>query len=251
MEIKRHFNIVKIVIAYDHSNDTSLHILRQLQSAFNIHIIINNKQLHSQRTQNIANARNSIMNYLKDFNKHTTIDYFIMMDFDDVCSKPININTLKQAFVHKTNWECVTFNNERYYDFWALSFNEFQFSCWHSNQPYKVIQLMRHHLTKELSKHSTPYILCNSAFNGFGIYNYNTFKDSIYKSIIDTSIFNIQKILQASKSYNLRYSSKNPYDCEHRYFHMSTTKINKARCVIWKDCLFPPYTGEHARFLYK
>lgn len=110
---------------------------------------------------------------------------------------------------------------------------------------------MRNELTKQLNKDSKNYIECDSAFNGFGIYNYNTFKHSMYKSIIDISIFDISKLQILNNKYNLTFNTSKSYDCEHRYFHITTKNKSDAKILLWKEYLFPPYQGEHARFLYK
>ena len=60
------------------------------------------------RTQNICNARNKLLKEIYDY--EPTIDKFIMMDFDDVCSKPINLEVLKEGLLIDN--DCVTFNNK-------------------------------------------------------------------------------------------------------------------------------------------
>jgi hypothetical protein len=54
------------------------------------------------RTQNICNARNKLLNYLN--NLDYKIDYFIMMDFDDVSSKKINIEVLSDCLKDNNIW---------------------------------------------------------------------------------------------------------------------------------------------------
>ena len=49
---------------------------------------------------------------------------------------------LKDALQKKDVWDGLFFNNANYYDFWALNFKDFQFSCWHSNNVKKLINIL-------------------------------------------------------------------------------------------------------------
>ena len=79
-----------------------------------------------------------------------------MMDFDDVCSKPINIDVLKQGLL--LDKDCVTFNNKNYYDFWALSIDSYQYSAWHFNKPYRYLKLLRLKKKKKISETKENFI---------------------------------------------------------------------------------------------
>lgn len=246
-------NVIKILIAYDKSTDNTLNILNNLSTKFNIELVDTGNKSVNIRTQSICNARNALLNRIKSFNDFIKIDYFIMMDFDDVCSKPINIDVFKNV-INKKEWDCVTFNNEHYYDFWALSIDEFKFSCWHWNNNIKYIQYMYNILkTKfnQLNVNDDEFIECDSAFNGFGIYKYDKFVNCHYKTLIDLSIFNMNEIYKTASKLNICVNLQNKYDCEHRYFHMTAKKQNNAKICISKEYLFPCYTGQHANFLYK
>lgn len=249
-QIQYVLNVKKIVLAYDESNDKTLLTLCKLKKDYNIEILVNKEPLTPERTQNICNARNKILDYMSNLNYH--IDYFIMMDFDDVCAKPINIKVLKDILQDNNKWDCVTFNNERYYDFWALSIEDFQYSCWHWNKPREIIKLMYDYLQLQIHTNKNNYIECDSAFNGFGLYKYNKFRDCFYKSIIENmNIFDLDKLTNITTKYNMIPIIKNDiYDCEHRYFHLSAKNKNNAKIVICKNYLFPYYNGQHARFLY-
>ena len=132
----------KIIISFDISNDFTLKKLIELKQKFDIDIIINKDPITNIRTLNIENARNKILN--KIYNEYSDYDYFIMIDMDDVSSKPINIDVLKEILDEKkvNIWDGLFFNNANYYDFWALNFKDFQYSCWHSNNVKKLINLM-------------------------------------------------------------------------------------------------------------
>ena len=73
--------------------DESLNILLDYQKKYgNIEIIINKNEKSIYKTENIKNARNSILNFIKNDGNNELYDFFIMMDFDDVNCKNINMN---------------------------------------------------------------------------------------------------------------------------------------------------------------
>jgi hypothetical protein len=173
-----------------------------------------------------------------------------MLDMDDVSSKPINIDVLKDVLKQdKINiWDGLFFNNINYYDFWALNFKEFQYSCWHSNNNKKLINLMNKKFKEECK--SKEFIECQSAFGGFGIYKINRFKNCYYRSLIDLTLLNLQTIQSVSNKYNIQYNiNPNIYDCEHRYFHLNAIRQNNVKLFIYNKNLFPPYIGEHTNIL--
>lgn len=242
------FTKSKIIISFDVSNDFTLKKLIELKKIFDIDIIINKDSLTNSRTVNIERARNKILERV--YNIYNEYEYFIMIDMDDVSSKPININVLKEILdENKINiWDGLFFNNANYYDFWALNFKDFQYSCWHSNNVKKLINLMNSEFKKEAN--NKEFIECQSAFGGFGIYKTNIFKDCYYKSLIDLNLFNYNSIQNIFIKYNIRYIiNPNIYDCEHRYFHLNAIKKNKVKLFIYNKNLFPPYIGEHTNIL--
>ena len=247
--ISTYCNIIKIIISFDLSNDKTLLKLCKYKKEYDMDIIINRNPLHQNRVVNITNARNAYMNILK--NIELNIDNFIVMDFDDVCSTKINENTLQKVFNNLNNniyEKCgITFNNKRYYDYWALSLDEYVYSIWHTNNPRKMMYEMKNILYNKMNN-CNDYIKVESAFNGFGIYDYNTFKNSIYDYNIDLTIFDNDKLnLLTKKGYTINHSG---IDCEHRYFHFKAKQDNNGQLIIMKDALFKPYFGEHAAFLY-
>lgn len=250
MKIGKLFSKIKIIISFDISNDFTLKKLIQIKknNKLDIDIIINTEQLSVHRTVNIENARNKIIN--KIYKEYLEYEYFIMMDLDDVSSKSININVLSDALNKSHIWDGLFFNNENYYDFWALSFNDFQYSCWHCNEPKKLINIMNTELKKELT--TKEFVPCESGFGGFGIYKLKLFKNCYYKSPVDLNLINKDAIDNIFNKYNIKYNFS-PYilDCEHRYFHLSAIKKNNARLYIFNKYLFPPYIGGHTDILDK
>ena len=246
--IASYCNVVKVIISYDVSTDKSLIQIGKYKTCFDIDVIVNKNKLNSERVVNITNARNSYMNHMNKLTTH--IDRFIVMDFDDVCSSKINEDTLKKVFDHEAEDTfqkcCITFNNERYYDFWALSLEDYVYSVWHTNNPKKMMWEMKKILTQKLDE-CNCYIEVDSAFNGFGIYDYNVFRHLRYDCNIRNTKYNTVKIKKLIQNgYNLYFKG---IDCEHRSFHFKA-KENDGKIIILKDSLFQRYCGEHASFLY-
>ena len=247
-KIQHLFQKTKIIMFYDKSDDFSLRKLCKLKQTFDLEIIINKNPLTPHRTKNIENARNKILDRI--YSSYSNYTYFIMIDMDDVSSKPINIDVLEEILDESKIdiWDGVFFNNENYYDFWALNFKDFQYSCWHSNNVKKLINLMNSEFKKETK--NKEFIECQSAFGGFGIYKINKFKNCYYRSLIDLTLFNPKTIQKIFTSYNIKYIiNPNIYDCEHRYFHLNAIRQNNVKLFIYNKNLFPPYIGEHTNIL--
>ena len=243
------FQNYKIIIAYDESTDDSLKTLIELQQLYNIEIIINHNH-NKSRTNNIANARNSILNYIK--NENDKFEYFIMMDMDDVCSKPIDVNILENH-LKRNDWDSLSFNTTpQYYDMWALSIDTLVFSCWHftTNPRYGYAMDMtpvhkyKDYVIAKLNGLKAGELLdCYSAFNGFAIYRTAKFINCIYKwKITDNMEFITPEMLeQNKKTLNMFFMILNDVDiedCEHRYFHFQAKHLNNARIKISPLCLF-------------
>lgn len=247
-QIQKSFDKSKIIISYDFSHDSTMKILKELQNRFDIEILINREPLTNIRTVNIERARNKILE--KIYTDYSNYEYFIMIDMDDVSSKPINIDILNEAIEKKDVWDGLFFNNNNYYDFWALNFKHFQYSCWHSNNVKKLINLMNKSFIEECK--NKEFIECQSAFGGFGIYKVNKFKNCKYRSLIDLTLIDPKSIQYIYNKYNIQYMiNPNVNDCEHRYFHLNAIKQNDVKLFIYNKNLFPPYIGEHTNIIDK
>jgi hypothetical protein len=252
-KIGKIFDNYKVIVAYDKSNDNSLNIINQYKKDFNnicdIEIIINSNVMSKYRTENISNARNSILEFIRNDKNHN-YDYFIMMDFDDVCEKEIDINILNNYLINN-NWDSLSFNRKNYYDVWALSIKPFVTSCWHWHEiqmeSYFAVHIMKTYISNKLNNLDKNQLLeCYSAFNGFAIYRKNKFinckySNNIFKShgLIDNNLirenFNELNIITCKKnSFFINFLE----DCEHRYFHLSAIKKNNARIMISPLYLF-------------
>jgi hypothetical protein len=248
--ISKHFNIQKIICSYDNSNDkTLLELCKQKKKFEQLEIIINKQPVTQYRTINISNARNRILDYIESNGFKT--DYLIMMDFDDVSSKKINIEPLLYAFEIKDKWDILTFMNEKYYDYWALSFDDYIYSCWHNNNPKKIIQCMRKCLYNKIK--NKEYIECLSSFNGIGIFKLDKIKDIRYTSVVKPTFYKnkfMNNINNIEKQTNTKYNFDREHilDCEHRLYQITCTEKYKTRNIILNKNIFPKYDGEHANF---
>ena len=223
------FDSYQIVIAYDTSDDNSLSELNRLNREFDMRIINANGR-SSVRCENISNARNAILKYLKG----REYKYMMMVDMDDVCSNPINIPVLKET-LERNDWDAVSFNRTPYYDIWALSIDKYRFSCWHfieSRHGLKVSEIEKYIADKINSTDKSVLIECESAFNGFAIYRPEKFVDCEYSAKLVDSI-------QYMRPEDMvgTYTTKEE-ECEHRPFHLKAVHKNGARIRISPRILF-------------
>ena len=254
-KINSFFKNTKILISYDISTDKTYEILKKYQKHNkNIIILENNNKLSIKRVENISNARNLILNYIKKDNVKYKYEYFIMMDFDDVCSNNIKINILDEVLQKKDKWDSISFNKAGYYDIWALAYNKFIISWQHifQNKSNAILYLndVKKNISNDLKKNK--FLEVESAFNGFAIYKTNKFlHDDIYydfkfKKNID--LFNETELIK-----NINYINNNNFnetisinnlkynmidDCEHKYFHKMAKIINNCKIIIYNKNIF-------------
>lgn len=234
------FDDYHIIMSADNSNDNTLEILMEKQKRHTkekMDVLINTNPLSNIRVENISNARNKYIDRMIEIN--TLLDdsqrfnYFIVLDCDDVCSYPMNETVLK-PYLSRTDWDALSFNRAKYYDFWALSIEPYVYSCWHWNNPRKVIDDMRDYLKQRITELKEGELLpCSSAFDGFAIYRLNKFIDCRYNWNLDISLFSkehIEKNISSVGSFplvNNRFG-----DCEHRRFHFEAIRKNNAQIRI-------------------
>jgi glycosyltransferase involved in cell wall biosynthesis len=247
------FDDYQIVIAYDMSSDNTMEILKHWTTLLpkdKLVVLINQQQLFPIRTQNISNARNALLNHMRDENT-PNFEYCIMMDMDDVCAGPMNKDVLetfldKERAEEDTQWDALTFNRKIYYDIWALSLRPYVFSCWNFSKGSWLVDSLRDYVHKQLKvvAQETPktgLLYCESAFNGFGLYRRAKFEGSTYEWNIHKNIEIIpQNWIQENEDAVGRTAElrKMPDDCEHRHFHIRATQLNGAKICISPLCLF-------------
>jgi|Laugresbdmm110sn_2_1035109.scaffolds.fasta_scaffold03824_4 hypothetical protein len=224
------FNNYTIIIYYDKSEDDSLEKLMKYKNKNQrLELFINNTPVSSYRTHNIANARNRILDRIR--NKYSNFDYFIMMDFDDRCALDINLDVINKM-LKRSDWDSVSFDHptEGYYDFWALSIRPYVLSCHHFQNKLlglnKIINLIN-------SADKNSLIPCWSAFNGFAIYRTEKFLNCFYDGRFRHDYIPKKLIVE-----NINYagpidnSVQKNEDCEHRHFHFQAILQNNARIRI-------------------
>lgn len=234
------FNDYRIVIAYDESPDKSLSILERYEKKLNMFVLKGKKQ-SKIRTQNICNARNKILDWIR--NQEFKATYMIMLDFDDVCAKPMNLDVLDDAFKNEKLWDSISFHRDKnYYDIWALSFYPYFISCFHWDKP--PVLFIKKKITSVLNYLPTDnYFQVYSAFNGFAIYKlelflYSHYEWEIHKSMAFLTDEMIQENKNALKNICEMDIKKYSNDCEHRYFHFKAVFEHDAKIVISPKFLF-------------
>lgn len=264
------FREVHLVIAFDFSEDASLHILEtfQKQGHMKTTIIVNRDTLSPVRTDRIMHARNTLLKFI--YSPDTpSYDYLIMMDMDDVCSGELDLNVLSTSFARSSEWDSLSFHLRDYYDIWALSIEPFYLSCWSfvelrsdgsmASIGRSAVDLMQDYVTSKLNalRDSDIFLECDSAFNGFAIYKIPFFEGCVYNNsfaqnfdFIDTKKVDSNLLtVQSSIFGERRIALLDRDDCEHRYFHMSAKYRKGARICISPQYLFTvPTTLSQCRF---
>jgi len=234
-QIKQLFDYIDIVLVYDNSSDKTLDILKQYQEKYNnLYYYVNKTEISKYRTVRLAHARNICINFV--FSSKQNYDYFIMMDFDDVCSTPINIDVLNK-YLHRNDWDCLSFNKNDYYDIWALSKYPYFISFFHfKNNPHDKI---KQYINNLLSKLNDDELLKTcSAFNGFAIYKTHKFINCSYNGYFNINLFPKHLIKNNINAVGSEISYLLLEDCEHRNFHVESIIKNNANICISKDILF-------------
>ena len=241
------FKKLNIVVFFDLSRDKSLKILIDFKrnNTIELDIIINKKDKSNSRTENIAFARNSLLENIKE--KFANYEYFIMMDTNEYsCIGDINVNVFKYALENHALWDAISFDREAgYYDTWALSFDPFIYSFFHFTNSSKVVGEMRSAFNLLLADYKInkpeKLIPVYSAFNGFSIYKTTKFLNCSYSSNIQLDLFPADSIKNQTILTNALIVNNFTNDCEHRKFHLEAIKKNNAKIMISTKFLFSKF----------
>lgn len=239
-EIGTVFDDYCIIIAYEHSYDDSLEILENCKQKYNekyndkskFHILVNENPRTRIRTQNISNARNSILNEIRKLQDNTW-EYFMMIDMDDVSNYDVNKNTLHNI-LSRDDWDSISFNRSIYYDIWALSIEPFLFSCWNWTNARTVVEKTREYIQNKLKELDENDLLeVKSAFNGCALYRYSKFFNCSYDWTTCTKFITHEQFKKNIEATNEKpIINTNNDDCEHRHFHMEAIHKNGARIRV-------------------
>ena len=239
-QISSLFSDYIILIYYDNSDDNTLTVLKNYQN-LNPKLIyyVNTDPIvfsWNTRTFNIAKGRNWCIQTIKCF--YSDWEFFIMMDFDDVCSDNIKLDVLSKNLI-RNDWDSLSFNKKNYYDMWALSLYPYIHSCLHFNiGQFNGVDLTRRNFNQVLLK--TPQnslIKCYSAFGGFAIYRTNKFLNCKYDSKCRLDLIP-NHLLEKYINLVKKITNSLSVDCEHRAFHYEAILLNNARIRISPDILF-------------
>lgn len=252
--LKTLFNKVHIVFAYDDSNDNTINLLNNYAKNNNdVSIIIiskHNKNKSKYRTVNISRARNVILNFIRS--QREPFDFFIMLDCNYNNYMTIDKNVLS-LYLDRTDWDALSFNQNDYYDIWALSIFPYYLSCWAWSSGAAVSNTMKKYITNKLANCSHEKLVpCISAFNGISIYRSSKFLNCFYNGYYNTYLLsylhcnlklNISLLKNVSQTLiKNNYVGKNSIlgnqDCEHRSFHAMAIIKNNAKICISPLCLF-------------
>lgn len=241
------FSDTHIIVAYDQSTDKTLlklaHYKKKYGGKMDIHV--NREPLSPYRTARISNARNRLLDRMRELPERP---YFIMMDMDDVCDSPANLDVIQRAIDRSSEWETISFNRPRYYDLWALSIGPYIYSCWGWVNPVQVVDIMRDYVSGKLASLQPNELLeCRSAFNGFAIYKTDPFLKCRYDWRMPKEYMSVADIRENYRLLGNRASvsplnkKTDEPDCEHRSFHMEAEAKYGARIRISSECVFDKY----------
>ena len=121
----------------------------------------------------------------------------------------------------------MTYNKKDYYDIFALCYDSYTYNCWsYGHLSPLIVDIIKKDITEKLNECS-DYLEVKSAFNGFGIYKWNEFKNCTY---------GWDKLSLPNQLPYQTYDIKE--NCEHIKFHLEAIIKNKAKIKINKKILF-------------
>jgi len=266
--LSNEFNFFNVIFVYDNCNDKSNILLEAYKNKCNYKVFvinnINNKSPY--RTVRIANARNKCLDII--FNTIKNIDFHFMIDSDDININKWNIDIIKK-YLNTNNWDAISFNREKYYDIWALLYDNYKHHCWGYKDTVIAHKICDHMQTdiqnklnnidninendenetsekNETTEDKDKLFECLSAFNGFAIYRTNKFNNILYdglyeniKTLISDDERNETKLFLQTifPDQSIEIDEKQIELCEHIYYNLSAIKLNNARIRISKHCL--------------
>lgn len=247
------FKALKVIIAYDNSEDRSWDLVKEFQAECgpqNVEIHTDTNRGALIRTHRISNSRNEILKRIRFV--YPDYEYFMMMDCNEYsCVGPIRPGILA-GILARDDWDAVSFDREAgYYDYWALSYDPFIYSIYHFNSNKNVHAIMREDFERRLAeaRAADPEALIPvfSAFNGFAIYRTPVFIDCSYSWQIDMKYFPMDIVFKQTFLLDANIRDLLLDDCEHRKFHMEAIHEKGARVRVSVQSLFglagPPAAG--------
>lgn len=243
------FDEICILMAYDESTDNTLDLLKSIQKTTpRLYIHIETNPLLSRRTENIARARNTLLQNIhtlrNTYPKFREYSYFCMIDMDNISAGEMNADILK-PFLDRTDWDALSFCREIYYDIWALSIRPYVFSCWHwynrEVSLYVGDEMRAYFREKIYAMDDTELLEVESAFGGFGLYRLSKFSDCMYSAECPFPYISLEMLRENAQALKLPLppNYQDLYgDCEHRWFHMEAIHKHGAKIRVSPSKLF-------------
>ena len=176
------FEKYHIIISESNSSDNTKLLLKKMSLKFpeiiTTYCLNDNSE---SRTVRISNARNVILDSIKDLDYIP--DYYISMDMDD--RSIIDYKSILTCFDENSPRDWIMFggnNNGDYYDLWALrTMDDWQREdCWRAYN-YDNTYELKYRSVKD-------FVKVNSCFNGIAIYKYKYISDCRYDGEYDPDI---------------------------------------------------------------
>ena len=195
---------------------------------------------HPFRMEQIANARNKLLDEIKKYNDFT---YVIMIDLD---THHFESNGIIDSFNNRdlNSWDVIYANGKDnygfYYDKYALRCysNVFLFGAELYGDDFYV---KRNNLTINFDNDDNHLIPVISAFGGIGIYKKEVFNNCSYSSLIDESITNfyhnlLSNLPDNSISPEIMRLLENPCNKFSGGFITTYKKNDNNYNLYWKNC---------------
>jgi hypothetical protein len=252
MKMLEIFEIEGIIFFIDKGEDDTLGEISRISKSFSeifepskVSIITNEETQLPSRTERISLGRNALVRHVEE--NFSEVDYFVMMDSDDVSSG--NFDHLKiEKYLVRDDWDSISFNRKNYYDIWALCYEPFIHHMWSfTTREYclSVYNIMKEDIAEKLQKLDDGSLLeCYSAFNGFAIYRTKKFLGCNYDGA-KQELFPRKQIMQYLEKLESEFFLKGigvdfskSSNCEHASFHIQAINQNGAKIRISKEVLF-------------
>ena len=233
-ELSTKFKSTVAIFCYDISRDNTLELIKnefQRNAPCVAELVANRYPRTHSRTHNISNARNTVLDVIKE--RYAHFELLSMMDCNEyACIGDIELETLDDILRDDMidRWDGISFNREAgYYDYWALSFSPFVYSFFHCTGWQQVVAAMRERFSKILDEEKGELIYVYSAFNGFAIYKMSKFVDCRYSDKISVELFPAGEIAKQCLAAKCNIIDSLSDDCEHRNFHLESIKNTTAK----------------------
>jgi hypothetical protein len=239
------FSDYVVVIVIDEATNGSMSRLRYWQTQLPRLVI-----LVEQKSR--ARARNRILQFIRELMKNTVVNYFVMMDCEDVCAAPIHLPLLQHVLLRSDEWEAVTFPNDNKSMWETLACAPFvlnyrHFAAQGFTPPHeRALTRMKNFMYRKLGQQE--WIPCASSFGGLAVYKTHPFLECSYDHSFSRNLrFWTPDQIRANEracgsrlGYSTATTNDQDEDSEHRFFHLSGVLRHRARMFIVPYVLFPP-----------